>query len=178
MKEILIRFIEVYNEYIRAWKEYFNDPSFDNRYQPFVLKAETNFSSDSLLMQIIENYNFVQAACLDSLRFFEVPKQNNIHTNWIAFGEDFNYNLIYALNIKSKEVFCVNPETNEIAWHCAKNEESFLLNIIEVLKIEALRTKQSEVPEHLLAEILRSCVKNAGGKKYETFYKHILGYDL
>lgn len=178
MNEVVLNFINAYNECINAWNMNFEDPILKERYRPFVLNHKLEFSSESLLLQIIDNYDFNTSACIPSLMFYPAAMQNNRNEHWIAFGEYVGYDLILVWDYISREVLAVDAELNQIYWFCARNEESFLLAFTEVLKIEALYAQKQNVSDSMLSETLNKCIFLAGGEKFGDYFKHAIGYGL
>jgi hypothetical protein len=176
MKDILIRFVDVFNEFIEAKKTH---SKLDEKYyQKIVLIDDSRCSSMPLLLQLIEKYDVAKSVDLNFIHFFPEPLQNDIQENWIAFGEYPGYDSLYVLDTTTKEIACISLETNTVDRYCAKNEESFLLNCIEIVKIKTLYVKRQNVSDALLAITYDKCIEIAGGEKYKTFYNYALGYGL
>jgi hypothetical protein len=183
MKDILTGFVDVFNELIEIKKtNWYTHSKPDEKseiyYQKIALINNSTHYSMPLLLQLIEKYDIAKSVNLAFIRFYPEPLQNDIQENWIAFGEYPGYDLLYVLDTTTKEIVCVFLETNTVEWYCAKNEESFLINCIEIIKIKTLYAKRQNVSDALLAITYDNCIEVAGGEKYKTYYNYALGYGL
>ena len=168
------KFIETYNRYITNKNVRFKDLNYE---YGIITKAEEVEDVDNLLEELVLNYIYPEASCLPAfVPFDQEILQNSIYEHWLSFAEYKNYNWFYVWDTSTDQVVLVDTDTNEVDHYCGKNFICFIEAMQLVLDLKAVYfLEENSVSEEYLREILSQCIEIAGGEKYGSFYKFILG---
>lgn len=169
MKNPIDHFISLFNKFMNTGRS--GSPDWEIR------KKEGVQHPRDTVLYLLEGFDYSSAQG----GWFNLHFQSSdldIPSRFIPFAGNGNYNLFYVFDSVSKEVFCWDPESEELDWPCGKTLESFFSAMSLILE-GVIRRNQNpnwQPEDSYYQEIFEQCIAlNGGDKKYAEFYEHLLG---
>lgn len=138
---------------------------------PFIETISEQYADDELIYRL-QAYSFPDNTPHRHLFFLKEFKEND---EYIAFGENTNYNSTYVIEKKTGKVLSFSEHEVFLA-SCAIDLSSFLKAFTVMINLEIAHIQKKKITNPLT--ILNSAVTAAGGEQYRPFYEFIFPIDL
>lgn len=138
---------------------------------PFVEPISEQYADDELIYRL-QAYNFPDNTPHRHLFFLGEFKEND---QYIAFGENTNYNSTYVIEKKTGKVLSFS-ENEDFLASCAIDLSSFLEAFTVMINLEIAHIQKKKIINPLA--MLNQAVAAAGGEGYRPFYEFIFPVDI
>lgn len=165
-------FIKAVNNYIKVINQDMTAYGLDeSAIWPFVEPRSKQYADEELIYRL-QAYNFPDNTPHRHLFFLEEFKEND---QYIAFGENTNYNSTYVIEKKTGKVLSFS-EHEEFLANCAIDLSAFLKAFTVMIDLEIAHIQKEKVTNPLT--MLNRAVAAAGGEEYRPFYEFIFPIDI
>lgn len=159
------KFIDAINEQIVVMNKERKDYGLTDFIPTIAYLNDTDGATDDLLTRL-DQYKFPDNLPHRHLFFLKEFKEND---SYIAFGEDINYNNIYAVDKRNNKVVCFS-EDQDFLYDCAEDLESFIQAFIILIELSVAISKRENLEP---IAIYNKVIEAAGGNEYQSFYRFI-----
>ncbi len=165
-------FINAVNNYIKVINQDMMAYGLDeSALWPFVEPISGQYADEELIYRL-QAYNFPDNTPYRHLFFLEEFKEND---QYIAFGENTNYNSTYVIEKKTGKVLSFS-ENEDLLASCAVDLSSFLKAFTVMIDLEIAHIQKKKITNPLA--MLNRAVAAAGGEEYRPFYEFIFPIDI
>lgn len=160
-------FIEAVNNFITVVNQDMIAYGLDeSSFWPCVEPISEKYTDEELIYRL-QAYHFPDNTPHRHFFFLKEFKEND---QYIAFGENANYNNTYVIEKKTGQIL-VFSEYEDFLAHCAADLPSFLKAFTVMIKLEIAHIQKKTIINPLT--ILNEAVEAAGGEEYRAFYQFI-----
>ena len=137
----------------------------------FVGPVSDTYANQELIYRL-QAYDFPDNTPHRHLFFLKEFKEND---QYIAFGENSNYNSTYVIEKKTGRVLSIS-ENGDLLDNCAAGLSFFIKAFTVMIDLEIRHVQKKRVINPLT--ILNKAVTAAGGEEYRLFYEFIFPIDI
>ncbi len=160
-------FIEAVNNFITVVNQDMIAYGLDeSAFWPFVEPISEEYAKEELIYRL-QAYHFPDNTPHRHLFFLKEFREND---QYIAIGENANYNNIYVIEKRTGKIL-VFSEYEDFIANCAADLSSFLKAFIVMIKLEIVHFQKKKIVNPLT--VLNEAVAAAGGEEYRAFYEFI-----